>query len=263
MTQNQLRLWSALNLVTLLTVLYVAVGLALVQLVLGGDRSEVPAEYRLPQLVVGAVAGLAVALGAGWFDRRYLPWTAGLVLAGAVTATLVAPYWLVPVALAVSAVLRARAGRGHDPVPSARRQRLTALVVTPLAIVLLGLPSAFVVVQARPTPLYEAMRSDPMATDELPGLELEYDHSKDATSPLGIDSPAEVERSWMITDGTGRPEKLADLADLARTSGWSRGPEPVFCGWQKTVDGQDLCLVIRPGVVEGEVVVEITEDIGF
>lgn len=263
MTQNRLRLWSALNLLALLAVLYVAVGLALFLVLLGGDHSDAPAEYLLPRFAVGAAAGLAVALGAGWYDRRYLPWTAGLVLAGAISATLVAPYWLVPGALAVSVVLRARAGRGHDPVPSGRRQRLTALVVTPLAIVLLGLPTAFVVVQTRPTPLYEAMRSDPMATGELPGLELEHDHSTDATTPLGIDSPAQVELSWAIADGTGRPEKLAELERLAQTSGWRRGPDPVFCGWQKTADGQDLCLVIRPGVVEGEVVVEITEDIGF
>ena len=50
---------------------------------------------------------------------------------------------------------------------------------------------------------------------------------------------------------------------LAQGWGWRRGPEPLFCGWQKTVDDQELCLVIRPGTVEGEIVVEINEDIGF
>lgn len=142
-----------------------------------------------------------------------------------------------------------------------RRLRLIVLVVI-LVTVLVGL-AVLLLVRERPTPLYDAMQADPMASEELPGLELEHDHRQDVSTPLGIESPAEVERSWRITDRSTRPEKLAELGRLAQTWGWRPGPEPLFCGWQKSVDGQDLCLVIRPGAVEGEVVVEITEDIGF
>lgn len=120
-----------------------------------------------------------------------------------------------------------------------------------------------VVVQSRPTPLYDAMRSDPMASEELPGMEIEYDRSSDRAEPMGIASPAKVDRSWLITDGTTEPEKVAELEQLARDSGWRRGPEPLFCGWRKTVDGQHLCLVIRPEVGDGVVLVEISEDLGF
>lgn len=263
MPQNQLRLWSALNLLALLAALYCAGGLVLVSVLLGGNHEDAPTEYLLPQIALGALAGLAVALAAGWFDRRYRPWTVGLVLVGALLATLVTPYWLLPAVLGASAVLRARAGRGLDPVPTPRRQRVTALVLVPLVVVLVALPTVFVVVQVRPTPLYDAMRSDPMASEELPGMEIEYDRSSDRTRPLGIPSPAKIDRSWTITDGTSEPEKIAELARLAQTSGWRRGWDPVFCGWQKSVDGQHLCLVIRSGVGEDAVLVEISENGGF
>ncbi|WP_243058392.1 hypothetical protein [Nocardioides sp. SR21] len=140
--------------------------------------------------------------------------------------------------------------------------RLIVLGVVAVLVVT-GAAAAFAVLRSEPSPLYDAMRSDPMASEELPGMEIEYDRSSDRTEPLGIPSPATVDRSWTITDGTTEPEKLAELAHLAQTSGWRRGPDPVFCGWQKSVDGQDLCLVIRSGVGEGVVLVEISEDIGF
>lgn len=145
------------------------------------------------------------------------------------------------------------------------RNRLPSRPVVLAAAVVLVVAgaAAFLALRSEPSALYDAMRSDPMASEELPGMEIEYDRSSDRSEPLGISSPAKIDRSWTITDGSREPEKLAELAHLARASGWQRGPDPVFCGWQKSVDGQDLCLVIRSGVGDGVVLVEISEDIGF
>ena len=147
-------------------------------------------------------------------------------------------------------------------MPQNQLRRLTVLLVTPLVVVLVAV-TGYLLLREGSTPLYDAMRSDPMASGELPGMVIEHDRSSDRSEPLGIPSPATIDRSWAITDGTPEPEKLAELARLAQSSGWRRGPDPVFCGWQKIVEGQDLCLVIRGEVGDGVVRVQISEDSGF
>ncbi|MQW75292.1 hypothetical protein GHK92_05345 [Nocardioides sp. dk4132] len=256
------RLWGALNAALALVVVgYGAVFVFLV-LALGTDHSEVAAAEWLRPWAIGALGGLATALLAGRYDRRYLPWTAALVLAGVCAAPLLTAHFDTPAAplvvpLAVSIVWHARAGR-HAERRTPRYAVLTGVLVTVMALTVVGAAVGHVVLASRSTPEYAAMRSDPLAAERLPGLALRFDWSQDNTTPFGMRSPAQVSRSWTITDGSTTAAKIAELEALAERHEWAVAEDPVFCGWRKSIAGHPLCLVIRSGQSPDEVVVEIT-----
>lgn len=262
-TDSSHQLWCVLNILGLILVLGYGGLFTLFVVVVGTDHGEAYADEWAPRWAIGAVAGLLTGLLAGRYDRRYLPWTAALMLAGVMAASLAGGSYrgvpLVPAAplLAASVVLHARTRRDSSPVPAVRRQMWTGLLVTVTTLIIVGAATVHVALASRSTPLYDAMRADPMATDELPGMVVRFDFSKDQTTPFGIPSAAGVSRLWTITDGSTQTDKLDEVEDLAVQFGWTEGPDPMFCGWQKVVDGYSLCLVIRPGVETGEVIVDL------
>jgi hypothetical protein len=253
-----------LNVVGLVVVLGCGGAFTLLIVLVGTDHSQTYVDEWAPRWAVGAVAGLLTGLLAGRYDRRYLPWTAALMLAGVMAASLAGLSYfgvpLVPVAplLAASVVLHARTGRDTSRTPRARRQLWTGVLVTVSVLAVVGGATAFVAVGSRSTPVYDAMRADPMASEGLPGMDVRFDYSKDRTTPFGMPSAAQVKRLWSITDGSTQADKLAQLEGLAVRSGWTEGPDPVFCGWQKVIDGISLCLVLRSGLQANEVWVEMT-----
>ena len=134
---------------------------------------------------------------------------------------------------------------------------LTGVLVTVMALSVVGAATGHVVLASRSTPEYDAMRSDPLAAERLPGLAVRFDWSKDATTPFGMRSPAQVSRLWTITDGSAPAAKVAELGALAERNEWVVAGDPTFCGWRKSIDGHPLCLVVRPGPAPDEVVVKI------
>ncbi|NPC96512.1 hypothetical protein [Nocardioides sp. zg-DK7169] len=258
------RLWGALNAVMALLVVGYGAAFTVLVVGLGTDHGETVAQDWLWPWGLGALGGLATALLAGRHDRRYLPWTAPLALAGACAFTGVnldlGPLpALLAVLVAVSVVWHASTGR-HAERRAPRHALLTGVLATVVALSVVGAAAGHVVVGSRTTPEYDAMRTDPLASDRLPGLTVRFDWSKDNTTPFGMASPAQVSRSWIITDGATTTEKIVELAALAAHHGWARGPDPTYCGWRKQVEGHPLCLVIRPGTDAGEVLVEIRGD---
>ena len=264
-SERSRRLWCVANVVGLVLVLGYGATFTLSIVVLGTSPSQTYVEEWAPTWVVGAAAGLLTGLLAGRYDRRYLPWTAALMLAGVLASSMVGssflglPFVSVAPPLAVSLVLHARSGRGRSREPAGRRRVWIGVVVTASTLAVAGAATAYVVVGSRPTPLYEAMRGDPMAADRLPGMAVRHDLSTDRTTFFGVSLP-EVSRVWTITDGATRTHKLGELAGLAERSGWTPGPDPRYCGWRKVVDGYPMCLVLRPGVEASDVIVEINHD---
>ncbi|WP_181312253.1 hypothetical protein [Nocardioides campestrisoli] len=258
------REWAGLNVALLLGVLWLGglhVGLILL---LGTDHSQAYVVEELPLWGAGALAGMLVALLASRYDRRYLPWVVPAALVGlmsAPTTTFPADHPLIfalgPL-LSLSVVLNAWTERACAPAPIPRGHLWGGGAATALTMLLVGAATAYVVVASRPTPAYEAMRADPVATTRLPGMELVADHSKDSTTTLAFPSPAEVSRLWRITDGSASRAKLEQLEDLAPRHGWTAGAGGSWCAWQKTVAGSPLCLSIGHGFEPGQVRVEIT-----
>ena len=82
------QLWLALNVVGLVLVVGYGGAFTLLVVLLGTDHSESFVDEWAPRWAVGAAVGLLTALLAGRYDRRYLPWTAGLGLAGLLGASL-------------------------------------------------------------------------------------------------------------------------------------------------------------------------------
>lgn len=263
-------IWAALNCVGLLLVVLYGGGFTLLVVLLGTDRSETYVDEYSALWVAGAVLGLVVGLIAGRYDRRYLPWIAAWMLVGVMVGSLAnlasegGTLWLLGPLLAVSAVLHARTGPARQPREPrdepGKRRPWTAVIVSGSVLIVVGALALSVIVRSQPTALYEAMRTDPMASEGLPGMTVRFDHSRDQTTPFGMPSAARVYRTWDVSDGSPREAKIDELATLAVGSGWTVGPDPVFCGWQKVVAGESLCLVIRPGADSGQVLIEITED---
>src|SRR4051794_35672319 len=150
------------------------------------DHSETYVDEWGVRWAIGGSAGLLTALLAIRYDR-YLAWTAALMLAGALSAAASAlSYRGVPIAsvaplVAASMVLRARSQRHRSPVPTVRRQRWTGLLVTVPILLLVGAAATYVHLASRSTPLYDAMRAEPMGADTLPGMTVRSDFSEDQT----------------------------------------------------------------------------------
>jgi len=269
------RLWSIGNALLLLVVLWQSGGsvlLVLLLIVSDHDPSELWQDHVPWWWAAGALVGLAVAALASRAGGRLVPWLPVAVLCGALVGGTV-PIWSFgglqgvigygpPLALAVSAWGRARSARPYDPALSRRGRVAAGCILTAAVLGAVTVVAVLAVRLSQPTPLYEAMRMDPMSATSLPGLELQTDDSRDADEAF-FPTPPQIARVWRITDGSSRDAKLSELRRLAEQSGWASSSVGPPCSYRKLVGDYGLCLSISPGIEGGDsVAIEIIESPG-
>ncbi|WP_126688227.1 hypothetical protein [Nocardioides ferulae] len=217
------------------------------------------AEEGYPALMAGgAAAGLATSAVCSWLGGRLVVWWAPATLlgitVGATTVTDGPGNALLAAGVGISAVCRARSTRGRQLLLPERGRRTAMAVVSGVTLTAGTLFGVNVVVGGGPTDTYQLLQDDPMATEDLPGLEVVWDRSADEDWK---GTSARVDRVWRITDGSSRREKLAGLATLAESHGWQAQPKETFCEHTRTSAGVTLCLEIRAGFAPGEVLVSL------